>query len=575
MEVRAVPGFKDIFNSPPTDKFRKLINHVPSSFSIGYFSSLNLTLSISPNKDQREYIETIFNRIDKIGSDFTDQIILQAKEKIINFVNEPDYNYTFFTPYYITAYLEKEIKTQEQKKPINNESLYILIIFIDYLIFIDEFNLRQQNELEKLDTDSTGAEFFINNFWPLLIRQFSLKSEPFPIKGTIKALAELKKYNDFLNEKYIIKFLKSYNCRNINEYIGFLFDIMHTAFRAEEIEFRSLIKPANNQTEEIFNSMSIQLSDFDEQRNSNNFLAIRKKPLFKIDKKVYCILNWGFFSERFSEGLRRDFYSKSGIKEKYPKYPDFKSKEISENISEKFFFRRLINELFKKQKNVYIKFDDKEERGLPDAYIRYNNKIILLEFKDYSVNADEIALADPNSFKKYISNRFINKNEGIPQLIKHITQITNGGFRFDKLNERILRNIRIYPLIITWNDFFDLPGLNLFLQSSFQDELSKNFKLKYSPDLTLCSFDSLLNHLDDFNGSGFTKFTEQLFLYHKTIKSYKKVDIRRCSQETLGNSNQSFSQFLDKKFKGFTRNKQKYLDDLIRTFDVEELIKKS
>ena len=95
-------------------------------------------------------------------------------------------------------------------------------------------------------------------------------------------------------------------------------------------------------------------------------------------------------------------------------FGNYKS-NISNLISEKILFRKVIEKSFN-SKDVFIKFDDQRIDGFSDCYLRYNNSVLLFEFKDNAIGEDFIENDSYQYVKSYIDERFIgSKKKGKPK----------------------------------------------------------------------------------------------------------------------------------------------------------------
>ncbi|MDA3912371.1 MAG: hypothetical protein PF448_13540, partial [Bacteroidales bacterium] len=111
--------------------------------------------------------------------------------------------------------------------------------------------------------------------------------------------------------------------------------------------------------------------------------------------------------------------------------------------------------------------------GVPDYYLRQGKNILLFESKDFLINADEQMSYDYDVYKKVFYERLCRKSSGkksaILQLIDNIKEILNNDFEFERYKN--VREINIFPILVTHDSQYEVPGFNHLLNNWFLKEL--------------------------------------------------------------------------------------------------------
>lgn len=203
-----------------------------------------------------------------------------------------------------------------------------------------------------------------------------------------------------------------------------------------------------------------------------SFGLLRNKFLYKLNDFQFLILDVNFLLDQFykaqifsfnaflkSKGVRGDFLSEKG-----------------KNFTENIYLPLVLNNCFPH----YVKFygdacinSNKEE--LCDAYLREDNKICLIEFKDVLLNATIKNSADKEKLftefeKKFVSNQ-TNKPKGITQLINAIIDIDGHSVSFDSAIPK--EGIEVYPIIVYTDLSFGIEGVNKIFKEKFNEQIQK------------------------------------------------------------------------------------------------------
>jgi len=254
------------------------------------------------------------------------------------------------------------------------------------------------------------------------------------------------------------------------------------------------------------NSLNINLD------NEEDFNTLRTFPIIKINNEVYKISNWNFILNKLGTGLLFDLYYRTDLKNQYEKdasenidsnFGNFKT-DISKNYSEKFF-QRIFLEVITNNNDFRKIAEDESDKKNQDFYVRRENKIILIEFKD-------ALMRKYNSYEEIkiqINNKINNKKKGTGQLKKLFDKLDKNINHFEADGINLDSNeIIIYPMIIVTEPLFTISGITQHMNKTLKELIGAT---KYSftiKPLILVEFDFFL-------------------LTHDMFK-FKKIDLFKC-----------------------------------------------
>jgi len=353
----------------------------------------------------------------------------------------------------------------------------------------------------------------------------------------------------------LISFLKHFDCPDWQYFLKSIFPLSFAVVQTKQEAHVDIVIEKGEKfdiTCEFLEKLSVtdteELDDYD-------FSKIRSKPFYKVSDGVYRIINGLFVMEMIHKGI---FFKLAEINNNLPeenKIKNFRSFYCDE-FSEKYLLYKLLNSIYK---NRYIEYSGEKIKELgvtaePDYYIRNGNHLFLFESKDILINSSikssyDYSLYEPEFKKKLyfeIKDDKIQK-KAVLQLINNIEAILTRKLEFDTNYKAT--SIHIYPLLILHDRQFNVAGLNLIVNSWFQEELQKLkgkgiFIDKVKP-ITIIDIDTLLFHQDIFRNR-ILKLNQILDDYFKFItfdqnRKYNNEDhVRKYAKRTVV----SFSLFL-------------------------------
>lgn len=368
---------------------------------------------------------------------------------------------------------------------------------------------------------------------------------------------------------YLEIFLSEYKLESWHNYLMNLLTLYVRKF--EPLETPSVINVPNDFPDilNFLEELSIEPKTF---KKSDDFLSIREKPVYRIDRNNYIFLNLNFLIDKLYQGIQFDFarvlvnnsatYKGRVIKSRVNFLSIF-----GEEFSETVLFYNVMDYAF--EKSGYLKFKGKDMKlalgdGEPDYCIRDKAKVYLFEFKNiflsaeikHSVNYD-IIMAE--IFKKLVLNEF-GKPKGVTQLANVIEKIR--ASEFEKIDEYDYDTAIIYPIIVYTDFSFNLPGINYILNKEFRKQLADR-KLKNTSnvkDLVLIDLDSFIKFQDLFRN-------KTLKLNNCFNEYYDYVTAKRA----IFNHISTFNMFIHEKTKKIHYDTPRmFLDEILKMIPNDE-----
>lgn len=304
------------------------------------------------------------------------------------------------------------------------------------------------------------------------------------------------------------------------------------------------------------------LNQFDSKNPSFDTLHI--KPIYKINSK-YLIIDKRLYFHNIFNVIDYSFFSILKDKQVVKTYGDYKSRILSYEINEKQSFRFLIKELFQKKKYLKIQFFENEKS--PDCYIRDGNKVYIIEFKDNLAGNKILDLYDYISLRKSIDILFIKNEKGKPKGISQLFNFIKNFEITDLYDDEKLRKIdkstlRIYPILITTDEFLSLPAIENYLTKEFKKMiLSEKFNFKYINPLVQIQLSEIINFLDNNKYENFLRLINSYAIQKRKYKNNKNLFPSYPTFTYKNKKNTSNKEFLKKIFVEF------------KTTDDEEFLK--
>jgi len=389
-------------------------------------------------------------------------------------------------------------------KKIEENYTFIEINFFRAYLILNEMTYRSKND-DKLFLD-IPKEYF-TEFGQIILGKKTIQyysgSDFYFEMLKIKTLL----HHYYINEKDILnRFYKNNSIENPDLWIFEIFELL-------------MIKDSNFKVDKdqwIWKYCeSMRINKFFDKKITDTDLRLNCLFFYKDE---ISILKWTFFLQHLFYKIYYELFQlyKSKYDEKLT-FANYKSK-ISQIISEKILFRKVIDKAFK-NKGVYVKFDDGKIDGFPDCYLRYNNSIFLFEFKDNAAGPDFLESDNYHFLKSYIDERFIKniaqkkvKDKGITQLANSVRYLNKNIFDVDPILQKKYRQntLDVYPIIVVTDEIFSQGAVESYLTGEFEKIKPENTEFRNIKSLILINVSSLLDYF----------LSSDKINYFKIIKEY-------------------------------------------------------
>ena len=283
---------------------------------------------------------------------------------------------------------------------------------------------------------------------------------------------------------YLPYFYHSKGVKNWGEYVLLLFNIYSYSIK------NYILPKGNEQEQQFLSQFVIDENDvvlktiWDVGHKGVNYL--RDHFLFGMPSGDYLLLDANLLIDKLYQGLKFDFFNTiqaNGLLnargKPYKDLPEFNS-----TLGTVFSERHLLYELLKKTYHggnaVHFTGEELKAAGItgePDYYLRIDNTLFLIEYKDL-LFPDALRYSDNvKDIKDGIIDRLClddgKKRKGGGQLLYTIDRILNHGL-MDNLDEGVKGVSTIFPLLVTTDRAFSAMGVNNVVIEAF-DRLLKQY----------------------------------------------------------------------------------------------------
>jgi hypothetical protein len=521
-------------------------------------------------RDNKVLLGSIFGRenYDFAGS-INDKINKIEKEgKKILIVNP----YTSLTLFELFFSKEEEPETQTHAE-------FEVNLFKAYLVLNSKFTEKQNiaiSSTKKLDEEERIPMMMFCTDYPISDK-IHYDIDKFWVTQIIKSIYLFQFLESNEKTKYLLQeYIKYFNKSSWQDYLRSLISLTMAVIKkdGDAETYTDIIVNQENFEEDCSFIEKFIIEDGD-GLNENDFLTLRAKPLYKIEKGKYRIIFDLFVAEKIFKGayfLFRDINNKLPVEHKISEFKSFYGKEFSEKI----LAYKVIESIYTQN---CIKFsgqelDDMKIDGAPDYYIRKNKNILLFESKDFLIRADKKSSFDFEVYEQEFERVLyyeIDKNgkekyKAVMQLITNVKALLQTKFAADK--DYKYKDVYIYPILLTHDHQYDTFGFNRLIDSWFQEELEaleqERIFIHYVKPLTVINIDTLI-----FYQKGLIEniaLTELIDEYHKHIDLRKKVKFktRDEAQQYVMAKYISFATFANNYFSAKKINKIPSILDIVK-----------
>ncbi|HRH02956.1 MAG TPA: hypothetical protein PLN13_10305 [Bacteroidia bacterium] len=352
--------------------------------------------------------------------------------------------------------------------------------------------------------------------------------------------------NEEKTKPLLSSFLAGFKCDSWKDYLKRLLPLTDSIIKQNKEGHIDIVITSGENFEESKYFLEKLIVKITDELNLYDFLTLRSKPFYKIDDGIYRIIFNLFVVEKIFKGayfLLRDV--NNTLQE--GKIKDFRS-FYGDNFSEKNLCYRVVESIYsiKCEKLSGKEFSEMKIDGAPDYYVRKGKNIILFESKDFLISVDKKMSFNYQTYKDEFQRVLYyedlpngkQKHKAVKQLIKNIRQILKKEFNAKK--DYCYKDIFIYPIILTHDSQFDVPGFNELIDSWFQVELlalqTEGLFIHHVYSLTIVNIDTLI-----YNQIGLSK----AILLHEVIKLYHEFKKSR-PMEAFNDKQEMEQYFLSK-----------------------------
>ncbi len=436
------------------------------------------------------------------------------------------------------------------------------LIIINPLTFLQLFEFCFDNLSE--DDSQTGAESEVNIFKAILyLNEQNIKMQNVAFSSTqniedvsklaAMSLAQSFPYSELINHddsevlagqmiksiflfeflesdprtKFLLtEFLNHFESPDWKSFLKNTFPLSFAVIKSKKEAHIDIVVPQDEYFESSCKFLD-KLNVTDTQAlNDYDFRKIRSKPFYKVEQGIYRIIYGLFVIELIHKGVFFKLYEiNNGLKDG-ERIKNFRSL-YCDDFSEKYLLYKLLNSIYR---NRYIEYSGEEIKQFgieaePDYYIRNGNNVFLFESKDILINATIKPSYDYNLYEQEFKKKLYYEEKGgkiekkaVLQLIHGIENILTKQFPFDTNYKT--KSIHVYPILILHDHQFNIAGLNVIVNSWFQNELiklkGKGLPIDKIKPLVIIDIDTLLFHQDLFRDR-ILKLNQVLDEYFKFI----------------------------------------------------------
>ena len=442
------------------DKIEDLLSNIPSNTAI---ETMSYNLSMKENQSIDEHDLNIWAPwVMKTRADVKNPIGQYALQyNLGNYALIDEYAMLLLISRLLACYNGRnEELTQDDRSNL----------FLAYMICCDERLAMNQ----KLPNNKMKAEEFVESYMTECLKTHNVEAPRDYRLLMIKCymlLIEFPKVNTRFAQ-YVDEFCKERDIPNAKYYLDKIF-LTFLEMRKEDFSnCRMAIGENQKDISRFYDSLTLDPSHY---QHDMDFLMMKEKPLIKTGPNIYNFMFMKMFLDKAYTGLlfdMKDALVKREVLDSTMGYANLRS-FLGEEFSECFFFYALMKRCFGLN---YVNYSGKElektlGKGMPDYYLRRKNRVFVFECKDVQLAAKKKLSGDYETIKKAIFEKYVANSKGHAKGIGQLANVI-----FEKLPS-ILREVDkstpnsvifVYPVIVYFDDCFDVEGPNYLLNKEFQ-----------------------------------------------------------------------------------------------------------
>ena len=348
-------------------------------------------------------------------------------------------------------------------------------LFLAYMLCCDERPAMN----EKLPNNNMKAEEFVESYMPDCLKSNNIEAPRDYRLLMIKCymlLIEFPRFNTRFAQ-YVDEFCKERDIPSAKYYLDEIFLTFLEMGKEDFSNCRMAIGENQKDACRFYDSLTLNPSHY---QHDMDFLMMKEKPLIKTGSNIYNFMFMKMFLDKAYTGLlfdMKDALVKRGVLDPTMGYAHLRS-FLGEEFSERFLFYSLMKKCFGLN---YVSYSGEElekalGKGMPDYYLRRRNRIFVFECKDVQMAAKKKLSGDYDTIKKAIFEKYVANSKGhakgVGQLANVIVEKLPSILReVDKSAPNSV--IFVYPVIVYFDDCFDVEGPNYLLNKEFQRIISE------------------------------------------------------------------------------------------------------
>ena len=442
------------------DKIEDLLSNIPSNTAI---ETMSYNLSMKENQSIDEHdLEIWAPWVMKTRADIKNPIGQYALQyNLGNYALIDEYAMLLLISRLLACYNGRnEELTQDDRSNL----------FLAYMICCDERLAMNQ----KLPNNKMKAEEFVESYMPECLKTYNVEAPRDYRLLMIKCymlLIEFPKVNTRFAQ-YVDEFCKERDIPNAKYYLDKIFLTFLEMRKKDFSNCRMAIGENQKDISRFYDSLTLDPSHY---QHDMDFLMMKEKPLIKTGPNIYNFMFMKMFLDKAYTGLlfdMKDALVKREVLDSTMGYANLRS-FLGEEFSERFFFYALMKRCFGLN---YVNYSGEElektlGKGMPDYYLRRQNRVFVFECKDVQLAAKKKLSGDYETIKKAIFEKYVANSKGhakgIGQLANVIVEKLPSILReVDKSTPNSV--IFVYPVIVYFDDCFDVEGPNYLLNKEFQ-----------------------------------------------------------------------------------------------------------
>ena len=427
-------------------------------------------------------------------------------------------------------------------------------LFMAYMMCCDE-RISLNSEVP---TNSMNKEEFVRWFMPNCLKSNDIEAPRDYRLLLIKSyllLIEFPKHNERF-ATYVETFCKEKDV-DANRYLREIFITFLNMSSASKLT--SVMEIADNLdvSRNFFDNLCIDPKGYEYDKD---FIGIREFPILKTGQNRYNIMYMRMFLDKAYNGLlfdMKDALVKNGLLDSKNGYMDLKS-FLGEEFSESFYFYMLMSRCFGKNYVNYTGGQLKERlgEGFPDYYLRRGNQVFVFECKDVLLSSRSKLCGNFEIIKDAIFDKFVANKKGHPKGVGQLCCVIKNKLSLilNDLDKDAPKGTKyIYPIIVYFDNAFDIEGPSYLLNKEFKKQLDSvsNIEDYVIKDVVMVNIEQLMR-LEDFFASEKLKLAMMIdaYLEYKTQSELNQVF--------------PFNKFLfqEARKKGYDLRKTKWFDEV-------------